>query len=132
MSEYMTVEEAAKHLKVSKPTIFRWMRTGRLSFYKLGHSTRFKREQLDLVARKVTGEVEAEAVKKQSWVCGNTDFVEGRLRSTGRVYFTPHETKFLVLADSHVDTEAMACTACGHMELFSDPDKLNRLVPDKG
>ena len=131
MTEWLTISEAADYLKVSKPTIFRWMRTGRLSFYKFGKSTRFKREQLDLVAQKVTSEPEAAVAKRHCSVCGHTQFVGGRVQSTGKMYFKPDKTKFMVLVESLVETQAMACTACGHVELFANPEKLTQLVPDE-
>lgn len=130
VSEWLTIDEAAKHLKISKPTIFRWMRSGKVSFYKFGNSTRFRRDQLDLVAQKRTGEEEAEQLKRRCSVCGNSRFVDGGLASTGKVYFKPVRTRFLVLAESIVATQAMACTACGHIELFADPEKLSRLRPE--
>ena len=129
MSDWLTIQEAADHLKVSKPTIYRWMRAGRLTFYKMGKSTRFRRDQIDTVAHKTTGQPEAAEAKRKCSVCGNEEFVTGRIRSTGRVYFQPQKTKFFVSTDSLVATEAAACTACGHVDLFTDPDKLTHLIP---
>ena len=43
---WMNVKQAANYLGVSEPTIFRWMRDGTVSFFKLGGSTRFKSENL--------------------------------------------------------------------------------------
>ena len=57
---WYTVQEAAEYLGVSQPTIFRWMKDGQLSFYKIGGSTRFVREGLDAVIEKTTGSKEAE------------------------------------------------------------------------
>lgn len=47
--EWLTVEEAAAYLKVSKPSIYRYCSEGRLPFYNLaGTGTRrFKRSDLD-------------------------------------------------------------------------------------
>jgi len=129
MSEWLTIDEVAQHLKVSKPTIYRWMRAGKLSFYKVGNSTRFKHEQIDAVAEKSTGQAEAEEARRKCSVCGNESFVSGRVRSTGRVYFQPQKTRFFVPLDSFIATDAFACTACGHVDLFADPDKLTALLP---
>ncbi|MBM4049733.1 MAG: helix-turn-helix domain-containing protein [Planctomycetes bacterium] len=129
MSEWLTIQEAAAHLKVSKPTIYRWMRSGALTFYKMGSSTRFRRDQMDAVAQKMTGQAEAQEVRRKCSVCGNTEFVSGRVRSTGLMYFQPEKTKFLVATDSFVSVEAVACTACGNVDLFADPEKLARLKP---
>jgi excisionase family DNA binding protein len=47
--EWMTLEEAAAYLKVSKPTIYRLCSERRLAFYKLAGTggRRFKRSDLD-------------------------------------------------------------------------------------
>ena len=130
-SEWLTTDEAAGYLKVSKPTIFGLMRAGRLSFHKLGKATRFRRAELDMVARKTPSTADAQAAKRRCSVCGNGEFVYGRAQSTGRLYFRPERTKFFVLAESMIDTEAMACTSCGHVELFADTEKLARLMPEE-
>ena len=128
---WFTAREAADYLGLSEPTIFRWMREGRLSYFKLGGATRFRRENLDLVARKVTGKEEGEARSACCAVCGHSFLLAGRVRSTGRVYFQPARTKFLVLADSMVGLEARACPVCGHVEMFADADKLRRLMREE-
>ena len=130
-SDWLTIQEAADYLKVSKPTIYRWMRAGRLTFYKMGNSTRFKRDHIDAVASKNTGQPEAEEARRKCSVCGNEDFVVGRVRSTGRVYFQPEKTRFFISTDSWVSTDALACTACGHVDLFADPEKLTKLKPEE-
>ena len=130
MSQWLTTAEAAEYLKVSRPTIFRWMRSGRLSFHKLGKATRFRRDDLDRVAEKMTGKDEAEEAKRRCSVCGNAEFVAGRIRSTGRIYFQPETTRFLVPFESLVGIEAQACAACGHIQLFADTRKLVSLVPE--
>ena len=47
--EWLTLEEAAAYLKVSKPTIYRFCSEGCLPFYKLAGTgqRRFKRSDLD-------------------------------------------------------------------------------------
>ena len=47
--EWLTLDEAAKYLKVSKPSIYRFCAEGRLPFYKLAGTgaRRFKRSDLD-------------------------------------------------------------------------------------
>jgi len=47
--EWLTLEEAAKYLKVSKPSIYRFCAEGRLPFFKLAGTgaRRFKRADLD-------------------------------------------------------------------------------------
>ena len=128
---WFTAKEAADYLGLSEPTIFRWMRDGKLSYFKLGGSTRFRRENLDLVARKVTGRDESESRAARCAVCGHAFLLAGRVRSTGRIYFEPTRTKFFVLADSTVNLDARACPSCGHVEMFADIAKLDRLMRDE-
>lgn len=47
--EWLTLDEAAKYLKVSKPSIYRFCAEGRLPFFKLAGTgaRRFKRSDLD-------------------------------------------------------------------------------------
>lgn len=123
---WFTAKQAAGYLGVSEPTIFRWMREGRLSYFKLGGATRFRRENLDLVARKVTGREEGSQRAERCAVCGHGFLLPGHLR--GFVYFQPDRTKFLVLDDSMVGLEAHACPVCGHVQVFTDADKLRRLM----
>ncbi len=130
MSEWLTVAEAAKHLKVSRPTIFRWMRSGRLSFYKFGNATRFKREDIDQMAQKITAQEDALRAKQKCAVCGHAEFASGSVRSTGRIYFHPDKTRFFVPFESLVPLDAQVCTACGHVQLFADTERLARLIPE--
>ena len=64
--------EAADYLRVSRDTIYRWAREGRLTLYKLGKLTRLKRSELDkLIAPKGAGvekEKEKEKEKKKEEV----------------------------------------------------------------
>lgn len=125
---WMNVKQAADYLGVSEPTIFRWMREGAISFFKLGGSTRFKRENLDMVARKVTGKDEGEARAARCSVCGHSFRLGGEVRSTGKIYFMPEKTRFFVFSDSMVEVAARACPACGHIDMFADTDKLAKLM----
>ena len=49
LDHWLTLEEAAAYLKVSKPTIYRFCAEGCLPFYKLAGTgqRRFKRDDLD-------------------------------------------------------------------------------------
>jgi excisionase family DNA binding protein len=129
---WYTVREAAEHLGVSQPTIFRWMKEGLLSFYKIGGSTRFTREGLDSVVEKTTGLREAEAVQARCAACGHGVLVEGRLQGTGRLYFRPEKTKFWVFTDSMVGLQARVCAACGFVQVHADTSKLRRLKQGEG
>jgi excisionase family DNA binding protein len=126
---WFSVREAGEYLGVSRPTVFRWMKEGLLSFYKVGGSTRFTREGLDAVIEKTTGQKEAEAAAGRCAACGHSMLVDGRLQGTGRLYFRPQRTRFWVFEESMVETNARVCTACGYIQLHADTSKLNRLLP---
>jgi excisionase family DNA binding protein len=126
---WYTIHDAAEYLGVSEPTIFRWMKEGTLSFYKIGGSTRFSREILDAVIEKTTGSKEAEAAAGRCMACGHTVLIEGTLRGAGKMYFRPHRTKFWVFEESLVPTAARVCAACGTIQMRADTQKLNRLSP---
>ena len=128
---WMTIKQAAEYLGVSEPTIFRWMREGAVSFFKLGGSTRFKRENLDMVARKVTGKEEGEQRAQHCSVCGHSFRLDGEVRSTDTIYFMPGKTKFFVFSDSMVEVGARACPACGHIDMFADTEKLAILMREQ-
>ncbi len=125
---WLTIKQAAEYLGVSEPTIFRWMRDGALSFFKVGGATRFKRENLDMVARKVTGKEEGRQKSMRCAVCGHGFLLTGDVRSTGKMYFMPKKTKFLVLSESVVNVTANVCPICGHVQMVADTDKLARLM----
>ncbi len=128
---WYTVEEAADYLEVSVPTIFRWMKSSLLSFYKVGGGTRFSREGLDAVIEKTTGRKEAEAVAGRCAACGHGVLIDGRLQGTGRLHFKPAKTKFWTFEESLVETLAKVCAACGHIQIHADTEKLKRLKPEK-
>jgi excisionase family DNA binding protein len=128
--DWLSVREAARYLQISEPTLFRWMRDGDVSFYKVGRGTRFKREALDAVVHKRTGRSEADAAALRCACCGNAEMIEGHLQGTGRMYFRPLKTRFWVLREAMVPTRARTCTACGHVQLFADPEKLGALLPE--
>ncbi|MBF0197264.1 MAG: helix-turn-helix domain-containing protein [Planctomycetes bacterium] len=127
---WMTVKNACEYLQVSQMTVFRWMKSGKLSYYKLGGSVRFKKENLDMAADKVTGNSEGTKSAGQCGQCGHAELVPGKMQSTGRVSFKPDKTKFWVFSESSVNVEAKMCPACGHLHLFADTEKMEKLSPD--
>jgi excisionase family DNA binding protein len=129
--EWFTIPEAAEYLGVSEPTIYRWMRDGILSFYKVGGSTRFTEEGLEALIEKTTGRKEAEAAKGRCAACAHGVMVEGRVQGTGRLYFKPAHTKFWVLEESLVPIKAQVCTACGYVQMNADTARLGRLLRDE-
>lgn len=128
--DWLTVGEAAEYLGVSEPTLFRWMRAGQVTYYKVGGNTRFTRKGLDAVVEKNTGQREAEGTAGRCASCGHGVLLDGRLQGTGRLYFRPERTSFWVWTDSMVATAARVCAACGYLHLFADTAKLGKLDPE--
>ena len=127
--QWYSVREAAEYLGISQPTVFRWMKDGLLSFYKVGNSTRFSQDSLDAVIEKTTGRKEAEASQGQCVACGHSVLLEGRVQGTGRLYFKPDKTRFWTFEESLVSLRARTCASCGFMQMHADTEKLNRLRP---
>jgi len=127
--QWYSVRDAAEYLGVSQPTIFRWMKDGTLSFYKVGGSTRFAQEGLDAVIEKTTGIKEAEIVAGRCAACGHNVLIAGRLQGAGRLYFRPDKPRFWTFAEAMVPTQARVCMACGYIQLHADTGKLKKLKP---
>ncbi len=127
---WYSIQEAADYLGISQPTIFRWMKQGTLSFYKVGASTRFSKEGLDAVVEKTTGQKEAEAVASRCAACGHSVMIDGKLQGTGNLHFRPKKSKFWVFAEALVPTRSRVCAACGYIQLNADVSKLKRLSPE--
>jgi excisionase family DNA binding protein len=126
---WYSVREAAEYLGISQPTLFRWMKDGVISFFKVGGSTRFSQEGLDAVIEKTTGRKEAEAAAGRCAACGHSMLLDGRLQGTGRLYFRPEKTRFWVFEEALVPIRATTCAACGHVQMHADVAKLSRLRP---
>ena len=60
--------------------------------------------------------------------CEGRRLADGRLSSTGRVYFKADKTKFWTFAENMVELKARVCTDCGYVDLYADTDKLRKLV----
>lgn len=128
-NQWFSVRDAADYLSVSQPTIFRWMKEGTLSFYKVGGSTRFSQEGLDAVVEKTTGLKEAELIASRCAACGHSVLVEGRIRGAGRLYFRPDRPTFWTLSEAMVPTKTRVCMACGYIQWHADTEKLRKLKP---
>jgi len=48
-SDWLTVDDVASYLKVSKRTVYRWTDEGRLKKYKVGRFNRYKKSEVDQV-----------------------------------------------------------------------------------
>jgi excisionase family DNA binding protein len=128
---WFSIKEAAEHLEVGEPTLYRWMREGKITYRKVGDSTRFWQEDLDDVMEVFHSEKNIESVKKICPVCHTGRLVEGTLRSTGLNYFQPRKTKFWTLKDSQIPTQAFMCDRCGSIQIFGDAGELADLMDKK-
>ena len=126
--EWFTVKEAARYLKVSEATIFRWMKSGKLTYCKFGNATRLRRSFLDRMAETITSTSDADELVRRCSVCGHTELAPGKLLSAGSVSFQLDDTRFWALSTSGVPVRALVCTACGHVELFADARRVDRLT----
>jgi len=124
---WFTIREAAAYLQVGEPTIYRWMRDGRMTYRKVGDSTRFLKEDLDAVVEVFPSARDATRVTEFCPSCHHDVLVPGDLRSTGLVGFHPTQTRFWTLKDSTVKTQALMCARCGVIVLRGDPAKLAAL-----
>ena len=129
---WYSIKDAAEYLEIGEPTLYRWMRDRKITFRKIGDSTRFLQEDLDAVVEVFHSERDAEQVKQVCPVCHGTELLPGRLRSTGLLYFQLKKTKFWTLSDGSIKSEGMICKRCGAVTLFGDLKKLTKLNVDGG
>jgi excisionase family DNA binding protein len=124
---WYSIREAADYLDVGEPTLYRWMREGKITFRKVGDSTRFWQTDLDSVMQVFHSDKDLDKAREVCPVCRNTELVEGKVRGAGLVYFVPRKTKFWTLKDSFVDTTSRMCTRCGAISWYGDTAKLGKL-----
>ncbi len=124
---WFSIREAAEYLDIGEPTIYRWMRDGKINVRKVGDSTRFLQEDLDAVIKLIPADKNVNVVREFCAVCHGTELVEGDVRSTGLIYFKPKKTKFWTLKDSLIPITSRMCTRCGHVSITGDTAKLNAL-----
>ena len=130
LENWLTMKEACAYLKVSHMTIRRWMKANRLNCFRFGNGLRFRKDDLDQIAKKSsshTAEAEPATENPSCPLCGQTELIEGRLQSTGKLYFKPNKTKFFTFQESLIPTESLMCSACGYIMLSADTDKLEKL-----
>ncbi len=125
--EWFSIKDAANYLSIGEPTLYRWMRDGKITFRKIGDSTRFLKEDLDAVVQIYHSKNDAEKVKLLCPVCHSEDITKGAFRSTGLNYFVPDKAKFWTLRDHNVKTTAIMCGRCGAVTLFGDQKKLEKI-----
>ena len=125
--KWYSTREAAEYLDVGEPTLYRWMRDGKITFRKVGDSTRFWQEDLDSVMQISYSTKDVDKAREVGPLCGHDELVEGKVRGAGLVYFVPKKTKFWTLKDSFVETTGRMCTRCGAIAWFGDTAKLGKL-----
>jgi len=125
--KWYSIREAAEFLDVGEPTLYRWMRDGKITFRKVGDSTRFWQEDLDSVMQISYSTKDLDKAREVCPVCRHNELVEGKVRGAGLVYFVPKKTKFWTLKDSFVETTGRMCTRCGAIAWFGDTAKLAKL-----
>ena len=126
-TKWYSIQEAAEYLDVGEPTLYRWMRDGKITYRKVGDSTRFWQEDLDSVMQVFHSTKDLDKVGEVCPVCRHDELIEGQVRSTGLNYFTPKKSKFWTLKDSFVATKAKMCARCGAIVWFGDLVKLAKL-----
>ena len=126
-TQWYSIREAAEYLDVGEPTLYRWMREGKITYRKVGDSTRFWQEDLDSVMQVYHSAKDLDKARQVCPICRHDELVEGKVRGAGLVYFVPKKTKFWTLKDSFVETTALMCTRCGAVAWFGDTAKLSSL-----
>ena len=126
-AKWYSIREAAEYLDVGEPTLYRWMRDGKITYRKVGDSTRFWQEDLDSVMQVFHSAKDVEKTREVCPVCHHDVLVEGKVRGAGMVYFVPKKTKFWTLKDSFIQTTARMCTRCGAISWYGDTAKLSDL-----
>ena len=61
-TKWYSIRMAAEYLDVGEPTLYRWMREGKITYRKVGDSTRFWQEDLDAVMEVFHSDKEVENV----------------------------------------------------------------------
>jgi excisionase family DNA binding protein len=118
--KWFSIQEAAAYLEVGEPTIYRWMRENRITFRKVGDSTRFVREDLDAMVQVFRSDREVDKIREVCPGCHHDELVDGHIQSTGLCYFRPKQTKFWTFRQANVDTTARMCPRCGMIVWFGD------------
>ena len=103
------------------------MRENKITYRKVGDSTRFWQEDLDSVMEVFHSSKDLEKAREVGPVGNHDELVEGKVRTTGLNYFAPRKTKFWTLKDSFIQTSAKMCARCGAIIWFGDLEKLTSL-----
>jgi excisionase family DNA binding protein len=125
--KWFSIKEAAEYLEVGEPTLYRWMRDSRITYRKVGDSTRFLKEDLDAVTEVHHSAKDVEKVKEVCPLCRSDEWIEGHVQSTGLNYFRLKKTKFWTLKEGNVATHSRMCGNCGVIFWFGDIQKMKAL-----
>jgi excisionase family DNA binding protein len=126
--KWFSVKDAAEYLDVGEPTLYRWMKDGKITYRKVGETTRFLQEDLDGMVEVFHSAREVEKTREACPVCRSPELVEGLVQSTGLNYFRPAKAKFWTLTDSYIETKARMCGRCGAIIWYGDIGKLAKLA----
>lgn len=64
--------------------------------------------------------------------CGHETVIAGAIYGPMRTAFRPQGSKFLTLETGDIQTKAVMCRNCGHIEIIGDVMKLRRLITEVG
>ena len=84
--KWYSIREAAEYLDVGEPTLYRWMRDGKITFRKVGDSTRFWQEDLDSVMQVSYSTKDLDKAREVCPVCRHNELVEGRVRGRAGLF----------------------------------------------
>ena len=126
---WYSIKEAAEYLDIGEPTIYRWMKEGKITYRKVGDSTRFFVEDLNSAVQMHPSAKDVEKVRLTCPICHHDELIEGRVRGTGLVHFQPRKTRFWTIRDSIIQTSCRMCTRCGGIFWYGDTEKLKTLRP---
>ncbi len=129
--DWFSLKEAAEYLSIGEPTLYRWMKDKRITFRKVGDSTRFLKEDLDSIIEIHPSTKDSEKVFRCCPICHHDELIDGTVQSTGRSYFKPNKTKFWVMKESIIGINALMCTKCGTLTLLADTKDLKELIKEK-
>ena len=66
--------------------------------------------------------------KKECMRCGSTQQAEGKIQSSGRVYFRPDKVNFFAPKTADLSVKGIMCLDCGSIELVGDIKKARSLI----
>ena len=94
-TKWYSIREAAEYLDVGEPTLYRWMRDGKITFRKVGDSTRFWQEDLDSVMQISYSTKDLDKAREVCPVCRHDELVEGNVQRHWIGLFRAQENEIL-------------------------------------